>query len=107
MLRYAGVGAGAMGMATLIAACGVNASPSGVTQTTPPGFWDAQTLHHVPDFANRPYYIDTHQGDRPSLDLFKKKYGITVNYRPLINDNQAFFAKIQRSCRRASRPAGT
>ncbi|MGE5227574.1 MAG: spermidine/putrescine ABC transporter substrate-binding protein [Planctomycetaceae bacterium] len=105
LLRYAGVGAGAMGMAALLAACGVNTSPSGVTTTVSPGFWDAQTLHHVLDFANWPYYIDTHQGDHPSLDLFKKQHGITVNYRPVINDNQAFFAKIQPELQ-AGKPTG-
>jgi hypothetical protein len=34
---------------------------------------------------------DTH----PSLDLFKRETGITVNYSEAVNDNNAFYAKIQ------------
>jgi spermidine/putrescine transport system substrate-binding protein len=99
LLRYAGIGAGAAGAAALLAACGVasttaSTSNPGVIQS--PAFrWSRQKLHHVLDFANWPYYIDTHQGQHPSLDLFTKETGIQVNYRPVINDNAAFFATIK------------
>ena len=40
------------------------------------------------------YYIDTSHGTHPTLDTFKQQTGIQVNYKPVINDNQAFSAKI-------------
>ena len=51
-------------------------------------------LNHQLNFANWPYYIDTSHGTHPTLDTFKQQTGIQVNYKPVINDNQAFYAKI-------------
>ena len=96
LLRYSGIGAAAAGAAALLAACGVAATGSSSAPSSSPTFrWSRQKLHHVLDFANWPYYIDTHQGQHPSLDLFAKETGIQVNYRPVINDNAAFFATIK------------
>jgi len=52
----------------------------------------AKTLH----FSNWTLYIDNTKGNKhPSLDQFKKKYGVTVAYTEDINDNASFFGKIQ------------
>ena len=52
----------------------------------------AKTLH----FSNWTLYIDNKKGNKhPSLDQFKKKYGVTVAYTEDINDNASFFGKIQ------------
>jgi spermidine/putrescine transport system substrate-binding protein len=56
-----------------------------------------QKFHHQFSFANWPEYIDTSHGTHPSLDLFKWETGITVNYSEAVNDNNAFYAKIQPS----------
>jgi spermidine/putrescine transport system substrate-binding protein len=95
LLRYSGIGAGAAAAAALLAACGVSTGSSSAPSSSPTFRWSRQKLHHVLDFANWPYYIDTHQGQHPSLDLFTKETGIQVNYRPVINDNAAFFATIK------------
>jgi spermidine/putrescine transport system substrate-binding protein len=110
LLRTAGTGAAALGLGALLQACGVRSGgTSGGGQgsaSSAAGFdWASQTLHHQLEFANWPYYIDTHKGDHPSLDLFTKQTGIKVDYRPVINDNAAFFATIKPSLE-AGKPTG-
>ncbi|KUN41607.1 polyamine ABC transporter substrate-binding protein [Streptomyces longwoodensis] len=48
-------------------------------------------------WANWPLYIDTddeHPGRRPTLDAFRERTGIAVDYVEEINDNDEFFGKI-------------
>ncbi|ANP56388.1 spermidine/putrescine transport system substrate-binding protein [Streptomyces griseochromogenes] len=48
-------------------------------------------------WANWPLYIDTDDNDpnkRPTLDAFRKRTGISVDYVEEINDNDEFFGKI-------------
>jgi spermidine/putrescine transport system substrate-binding protein len=97
LFRYAGVGAGALSLSAILEACGAKTGTTLPAGSTSPGAfdWATQTLHHQFNFANWPYYIDTSHGQHPTLETFTKETGIKVNYRPLINDNQAFFAKIE------------
>ena len=101
LLRYAGVGAGALGLSPLLAACGTKGvstptgSPSSEAGLGSPEWWSKQTLHNQFNFANWAYYIDTTHGKHPTLDQFTKKTGIKVNYDEAVNDNIAFFAKIR------------
>jgi spermidine/putrescine transport system substrate-binding protein len=93
-MRYAGVGLGAAGLAAVLASCAVK--PSGTPPSAAAGFdWSTQHLQHQLNFANWPYYIDTSHGTHPTLDTFTQQTGIYVNYKPVINDNQAFYAKIK------------
>ncbi|MEU1514148.1 spermidine/putrescine ABC transporter substrate-binding protein [Streptomyces sp. NPDC005811] len=51
-------------------------------------------------WANWPLYIDTDDDDptdRPTLDAFTKRTGISVDYVEEINDNDEFFGKISPS----------
>ena len=94
-LRYAGMGLGAAGLTAFLASCGVGSSSAAAGSSSPATFdWSAQQLNHQLNFANWPYYIDTSHGTHPTLDTFKQQTGIQVNYKPVINDNQAFYAKI-------------
>jgi spermidine/putrescine transport system substrate-binding protein len=106
MLRYAGVGAGTAGLAAFLAACGTKGAlpaggPSG--QSLPnagigtTAWWDKQKLTHKLEFANWPYYIDVSHGKHPSIEEFTKKTGIQVDYREVIQDNNAFYARISPS----------
>jgi spermidine/putrescine transport system substrate-binding protein len=95
-LRYSGIGAGAVGLSAILAACGVKQSSGAGASTSATGFdWSSQQLTHTLNFANWPYYIDTSHGTHPTLDTFTQQTGINVNYKPVINDNQAFYAKIK------------
>ena len=97
LIRYAGVGAGALSLSSILAACGVKSSGAAGSQSTAGFDWASQTLHHQLNFANWPYYIDVSHGTHPTLDTFTQKTGIQVNYKPVINDNQAFYAKLKPS----------
>ena len=57
-------------------------------------WWSKQTRQGTFDFANWPLYIDRTKDGSPTLNDFGAKYGITVNYRPVIQDNASFFAQI-------------
>jgi spermidine/putrescine transport system substrate-binding protein len=99
LFRYAGLGAGALGVSAFLASCGVSGTagaPSGSASSTDwKAFWAKQQQAGVMNFANWPAYIDTHKGTHPSLDEFKKQTGITVNYKPVINNNDSFYATIR------------
>jgi spermidine/putrescine transport system substrate-binding protein len=102
VLASAGTGAGAMGLAAFLAACGVkgNAAPSGSSPAGGVGteaWWAKQQLHHTVNFANWPYYLDVLSGKHPSLQHFEQTSGTKVTYTEPINDNVSFYAKIRPS----------
>ena len=57
-------------------------------------WWRRQERQGTLDFANWPLYIDRTKDGSPTLNDFSRKYGVTVNYRPVIQDNASFFAQI-------------
>jgi spermidine/putrescine transport system substrate-binding protein len=98
-LRYAGVGAGSLGLAAFLSACGVKGTQSKVSPT--PSTFDFTKIYGdgkpagVLNFANWEDYIDVDsKGNSPSLKEFTKGTGIKVNYKTVINDNDPFLAKI-------------
>lgn len=95
-LQAAGIGAGAIGLSSLLGACGAGSTGPAASQdvfTGEPG----STIN----FANWPLYIDKAKdpetGARysPSLRAFTEKTGIDVSYKEAIQDNPVFFGKIQ------------
>lgn len=105
LFRYAGVGAGSLSLAAVLAACGGD-------EVGPTGNGDGEDLQALIDqiyagpaegpvnFANWPLYIDKAKdksGERyiPSLRQFTKDTGIEVNYSEIIQDNASFFGKLQ------------
>jgi spermidine/putrescine transport system substrate-binding protein len=105
LLRYAGMGAGALGLEALLAACGV----SGTAPKKSPGasasavdfskiYGDGTPAGNL-NFANWEDYIDLDSKQNPNgpgttLDKFTKATGIKVNYKTVINDDDPFLAKI-------------
>jgi spermidine/putrescine transport system substrate-binding protein len=95
-LGAAAVGAGAVGLSSVLAACGqsstVTPSPAAIFTGAP-----GDTIN----FANWPLYIDKARdpatGERysPSLRAFTQQTDIAVSYREAIQDNPIFFGKIQ------------
>ena len=57
-------------------------------------WWAEQQKQGTFDFANWPLYIDRTKDGSPTINDFSEKYGITVDYRPVIQDNASFFAQI-------------
>ncbi|MEO6797334.1 MAG: spermidine/putrescine ABC transporter substrate-binding protein [Candidatus Dormibacter sp.] len=96
--RTALQGAGLVGAAAALAACGALPN-TGATQGHTNWVWDKAKKQGVLDFANWPLYIDTSQDAAgattyPSLEQFTKDTGIKVNYSEPIQDDASFFAKI-------------
>jgi spermidine/putrescine transport system substrate-binding protein len=90
-------GAGLLGASAFLAACGVEGS-GGDDAPQASGFWESQTKAGQLNFANWPLYMDQEkQGGKtvyPSLQDFTKETGIKVNYKEVIEDNDAFLGKI-------------
>jgi spermidine/putrescine transport system substrate-binding protein len=101
LFRYTGVGLGAAGLASFLAACGVSGTKSKTNPTASAGVGELKKIYddgkpagHL-NFANWPDYIDVNaKGDSPSLKLFTKQTGIDVTYKTPINDNDPFLSRI-------------
>jgi spermidine/putrescine transport system substrate-binding protein len=100
-------GAGLLSASAVLAACGV----SGTSEEEKPqasGFWASQTKAGVLDFANWPLYMDTAKvGGKtvyPSLQQFTKESGIKVNYKEVIQENDAFLGRINPSLKAGQDP---
>ncbi|MEU3511113.1 extracellular solute-binding protein [Streptomyces longwoodensis] len=77
-----------------LAGCGV---PAAYVRPGDRAADDASARDKRLTWANWPLYIDTddgHPGRRPTLDAFRKRTGIAVDYVEEINDNDEFFGKI-------------
>jgi spermidine/putrescine transport system substrate-binding protein len=87
-------GAGAVGLATLLAACGTEAqAPKSSGERAAD---DKSDQDKLVNWSNWPEYIDVDDaGKRPTLEAFTKQSGIKVNYTEDYNDNDEFFAKVQ------------
>jgi spermidine/putrescine transport system substrate-binding protein len=103
LMRYAGKGAGAAGLAAFLAACGVSgtAQKSSPTPTGSPAedvlkkIYGDGTPAGVLNFANWEDYIDVDaKGNSPTLQQFTKETGIKVTYKTAIPDNDPFLARI-------------
>jgi spermidine/putrescine transport system substrate-binding protein len=103
LLKYAGVGAGAVSLSAILAACGggdqLGGTSSGGTQADPSKIFAGEPNGQV-NFANWPLYIDKSKDKDgntiyPSLIQFTKQTGIEVNYQDIINSNEEFFGKLQ------------
>jgi spermidine/putrescine transport system substrate-binding protein len=96
--------AGAAGLTLLAAACEPTHASSDLIDWKE--WWARRDRTGTVDFANWPYYIDRRRDDsHPSLELFTKRSGISVNYYRPIRDDQAFLQEI-RPALAAGRPTG-
>ncbi len=87
--RGAAIG-GVLSLPGILAACGGSKSASGSGTSS-------HKLAKTLNFSNWPLYMDTNNKNHthPSLIMFQKKYGVSVNYMEDINDNASFFGKVQ------------
>ena len=104
LLKAAGVGAGTLSLASILAACGTPGQEA--TQAPQPGgvgtpeWWAEQEAGDLVNFTNWPAYLDIAKDKdgnriRPSLDKFTEATGIEVEYRADINANEDFYAAIR------------
>jgi spermidine/putrescine transport system substrate-binding protein len=101
LLKYAGAGAGALGLSAFLAACGVEGGGGGGGEAGVGSaqWWKQQKVAGQVNFTNWPAYIDIKnvggERTRPSLDTFTEATGIEVTYRADINANEEFYASIR------------
>jgi spermidine/putrescine transport system substrate-binding protein len=103
LFRYAGAGAGALGLSSILAACGVSGEQESGALTAgeegSPQWWAEQQAGEHVNFTNWPAYIDrdfsVDPPSRPTLDAFVQETGIEVTYRADINSNEEFYASIR------------
>jgi spermidine/putrescine transport system substrate-binding protein len=105
LFRYAGAGAGAYSLASILAACGVGGEGGALSGPTAgeegsAQWWAEQQAGDHINFTNWPAYIDRDfsvEGDasRPSLNAFIQETGIDVTYRADINSVEEFYAAIR------------
>jgi spermidine/putrescine transport system substrate-binding protein len=100
-------GAGLLSASAVLAACGVQGSNE-EQQAQAPSFWASQTKAGTLNFANWPLYMDTEKvGGKtvyPSLQAFTKETGIKVNYKEVIQENDAFLGRINPSLKAGQDP---
>ena len=89
LIERAALGGVVLSLPGVLAACGGDSGSSGGGQ---------QKLADTLDFSNWQLYIDYDQKTkkRPSLEEFRQKTGVKVNYVEDITDNAIEFGKIQR-----------
>jgi spermidine/putrescine transport system substrate-binding protein len=95
-LRAAGLGAGALSLSALLAACGDEGG--GGTKTPEAYDWSSKTQAGTVTFVNWPLYIDQAKVNgevvHPTLEAFTDSTKIEVDYEDLIQDYASFFGKI-------------
>ena len=94
-LKRAAVGASALSLPSLIAACGGGGGISGQTNAGGASTEVNQQLADTLVFANWPLYIDQKGKKRPTLDEFTAQSGVNVRYIEEVNDNEEWFGKYQ------------
>jgi spermidine/putrescine transport system substrate-binding protein len=109
LFRYGGVGAGALSLSAILAACGVKSQSSsqatGASAEGSPEWWAEKEQEDLNgtnlNFTNWPQYIDHHKDETtgeyvyPTLASFTAETGINVTYRADINDISQFYAAIR------------
>jgi spermidine/putrescine transport system substrate-binding protein len=92
LLHRAALGGAAITVPGVLAACGGSGKKAAATNATADRTL-AKTLH----FSNWTLYIDVDEKTKrhPTLDQFRKKMGVRVQYTEDINDNASYFGKIQ------------
>jgi spermidine/putrescine transport system substrate-binding protein len=89
LLRRAAASGAFLTVPGVLAACGGSSSESSSSGGD-------KTLAKTLRFSNWTLYIDNEKGNKhPTLDMFKKQTGTTVQYTEDINDNASYFGKIQ------------
>ena len=94
LLRRGAAGALSVSAIAYLAACGDDELSGGAKKETK-AIAKGEISKSL-TFANWPLYIDDDgSGGRPTLEMFKKKYGTSVKYVEEVNDNVEFYGKVR------------
>ena len=99
LLRRGAAGGVVLTVPSLLAACGGGGGIEGEAETRREETQAAAdtTLAKTLTISNWPLYIDVDDKTkkRPTVEQFKKKYGVDVKYVEDVNDNEEWFGKFQ------------
>lgn len=90
-------GAGAVGLAAFLAACGTKGAADSQSSTAP-ATADQSDSDKSLNVSNWPLYVDVDENDesiRPSVVAFTAATGIKVAYTEDVSDNNVFFGKVR------------
>ncbi|MEP6851209.1 MAG: spermidine/putrescine ABC transporter substrate-binding protein [bacterium] len=95
--RGALAGAGGIGLAAALAACGTSGTAKKADASKQAAPSDVSSAEKLVNWSNWPEYIDVDDKTKkhPTLNAFTKKTGIKVKYAEDYNDNDEFFAKVK------------
>ena len=99
LLRRSAIGGAALSLPSLLAACGGGdgiEGQEGRTEEEAAATVERQ-LAKTLTISNWPLYIDVDDKTkkRPTVEQFKKKYGVNVEYIEDVNDNEEGLGKLQ------------
>jgi spermidine/putrescine transport system substrate-binding protein len=99
-------GAGAVGLAGALAACGTSSSDDPATGETsasagPSPAADRSATEKKVDWANWTLYLDYDEDTKkyPTLEKFQAETGITASYAEDVDDNETYYGKVQAQLR--------
>jgi spermidine/putrescine transport system substrate-binding protein len=102
LLERGALGAAAISLPALLAACGGSSGIKGGAQTTAATTATVdRTLAKTLTISNWPLYIDIDEKTkkRPTIEQFEKEFNVTVKYIEDVNDNDQFYGKVQAQLR--------
>ena len=90
-------GAGGVGVAAALAACGTGGDDAAGDASPTPAVKDKSATDKVVRWANWPAYLDYDEDTKkyPTLEKFQKETGIKATYAEDIDDNDSYYGKIQ------------
>ena len=102
LLERGALGAAAISLPALLAACGGSSGIKGGAQTTAATTAAVdRTLAKNLTISNWPLYIDIDEKTkkRPTIEQFEQEFNVTVKYIEDVNDNDQFYGKVQAQLR--------
>jgi spermidine/putrescine transport system substrate-binding protein len=89
-------GAGGLGAAAALAACGTG-DTGGTTSKPSPTVQDKSATEKIVRWANWPLYLDYDEDTKkyPTLEAFQQETGIKATYAEDIDDNDSYYGKVQ------------
>ncbi|MDQ5821574.1 MAG: spermidine/putrescine ABC transporter substrate-binding protein [Actinomycetota bacterium] len=101
LIERGALGAAALSLPALLAACGGSGGIEGGAQTTGTTATVDRTLAKTLTISNWPLYIDIDEKTkkRPSIEQFEQEFNVQVKYIEDVNDNDQFYGKVQAQLR--------
>lgn len=90
-------GAGGLGVATVLAACGTGGGDTTAAEKPKQSVKDSSASDKIVRWANWPAYLDYDEKTKkyPTLEAFQRRTGIKATYAEDVDDNDTYYGKVQ------------